>query len=67
MVEHTTMPTKTPQKKEMSGKRKKEKALVLKYVGRAHGVCLVASFCVQAGHLRTCLPQAAQSIDYSNS
>lgn len=45
-------------KQEMSGKERR-KAFGFEIVGRTDGVCLVALIYVQAGHLRTCLPQAA--------
>lgn len=48
------IPRKKPKKRDVW--KEKGKVLVLKYVGRTDGACLVALFGVQAGHLRTCLP-----------
>lgn len=66
MMEHT-MPTENPQKKRGEDVWKKkdgmEDFLVLNYVGRTDGACLMALLCVQTGHFTTCLPQTAQSID----
>lgn len=51
---------KTTKKKEKRClEKERRKAFGFEIVGRTDGVCLVALIYVQAGHLRTCLPQAA--------
>lgn len=50
---------KNLKKKKRCLEKERRKAFGFEIVGRTDGVCLVALIYVQAGHLRTCLLQAA--------